>query len=191
MTVTLSKNTEKGKTSASDQFLRNKFRTFKQGKQERTKQNRLLSGQRYNFVRCVYSMADLELSTCILCPKDFHSLHTPHVSQALCRAIFRCSEAASALREDAADVAGQFQEEDWDRELIKTYKYSLYYYAVQRWRAGELPFHGLLNFTSMKKRFGQADAQLEKNKAENMEGLQRAFAAKRRRYAVRATVESF
>jgi hypothetical protein len=43
----------------------------------------------------------------------------------------------------------------------------------------------------MKKRFGQADAQLEKNKAENMEGLQRAIAAKRRRCAVRATVESF
>ncbi len=51
-------------------------------------------------------MADMELSTSILCPKDFPSLHTPYVGQALCRAIFRCSEAASALWEDAADVAG-------------------------------------------------------------------------------------
>jgi hypothetical protein len=79
VTATLSKNAEKGKTSASDQFLRNKFRTFKQGKQERTKQNLLVSGQRYNFVRCVYSMADLELSTCILCLR-ISPLSTPPTS---------------------------------------------------------------------------------------------------------------
>ncbi len=85
------------------------------------------------------------------------------------------------LREDLSAVASQFPAGEGVAKLMKCYKYSLNYYAVQRWQTGDTPQHGLLNFTSLKRRFQKSDTQLEKNRQRNGRELKRAIAAKRKR----------
>ncbi len=119
----------------------------------------------------------MEQSFLILCPPSFPSLHTGHTSIAFCRAIACDNDAAVALREDAADVAAQFVGDSADK-LMKVYKYAMYYYAVHGWRAEEAPHHGLLNFSALRNRFRENNAQLEKQQMRNARELRRATAAK-------------
>lgn len=154
---TLQEVAEKGRTFASEEALKKKFAAFRTGRKERCAQNRLISGQRYNFVRFVYSLVDIELSVLILCPPTFPSLQTGHLHSTLYRAASRHSEDAGSLREDLADVAAQFPPGEGVQKLMKTYKYSLNYFEVQRWRAGDASPHGLLNVVALRKRFQKSD----------------------------------